>query len=97
MGNAERKRPHCHGRNGFGAAKLLTMGTYADDIASRAKSYDLPTPIGEQPIQAHEASLDPVDVAFPIAFEEGMRVCRKMPDAATLQQVVGPPPLKTSH
>jgi hypothetical protein len=44
----------------------------------------LPTPIGEQPIQAHEASLDPVDAAFPIAFEEGMRVaarCRMLPPA----------------
>jgi hypothetical protein len=97
MGNAERKRAQCHRRDSFGAAKLLTMGTYADDVASRAKGYDLPTPIREQPIKAHEAGFDPIDVAFFVAFEEGVLVDRKVPDVAIFQQAVGYPSLRTSH
>jgi hypothetical protein len=89
MGNAERKRAQCHRRNSFGAAKLLTMGPYTHDVASRAKGYDLPTPIREQPIQTHEAGFDPIDVAFFVTFEEGVLVGRKMPNVTVLQQAVG--------
>ena len=97
VGNAERKRAQCHRRDGFGAAKLLTMGTYTDDIASRAKSYDLPAPIREEPVQAHEAGFDPIDVTFFVAFEERVLVDRKMSNAAVLQQAVGYPSPRTSQ
>src|SRR5262245_48582960 len=97
MGNAKRKREQCHRRDSLRAAKLLTMGTDTDDIASRAKGYDLPTPVCEQAIQAHEAGLDPINVAFFVAFEECVLVDRKMPNVAVFQQAVGYPSLRTSH
>jgi hypothetical protein len=97
MGNAKRKRAQCHRRGSLRAGKLLTMGTDTDDIASSSKSYDLPTPICEQAIQAHEAGFDPIDVAFFVAFEECVLVDRKMPNVTVLQQAVRYPSLRTSH
>jgi len=97
MGNAERKRAQCHRRHRFRTAKLLTMRTYTNDIAGRAKGNDLPTPIRKYPIQAHEAGFDPIDVALFVAFEECVLVGRKMPNFAVLQQAVGYPSLRTSH
>jgi hypothetical protein len=96
MGNAERKRAQGHRRDSLRAAKLLTMGTDTDDIASRPKGYDLPAPICEQAKEAHEAGFDPINVAFAIAFEECVFVDRKMPNVAVLQQAVGYPSLRTS-